>query len=108
MKHSVGNIQSIKFLDTWPNGRKFKHGALEVKFLFQPKHREAAEGDIEAFMEYKGYERGKDYTIPGYNYSIIYREAREMTWVREPFIVTFTSDEIFVMAKMTWNVDEEY
>ena len=92
-----GNIKRVEFTDRWPNGREFRHGALEIAFIFRPSSRISAEADIEALMEDHGYYRGKDYHIPNWNFG-------GEKWVRDPVYVTFNSDEDFVMAKMMWDV----
>lgn len=95
-----GNISKVKFTDKWPNGRNFKHGAMMIEFVFPPSSRISAEADVQAMMENHGYERGKDYHIPAWNFS-------GFTHVRNPFYITFNDDETFVMAKMTWDLDED-
>lgn len=95
-ENSAGNIRGIEFVDAWPNGRKFRHGAMRIDFIFHPKSRIPAEADVEALMESRGYGRGVDYHIPGWNYSGYH--------VRKPFYITFDNDEVFVMAKMSWDI----
>lgn len=95
-----GNIAKVEFTDKWPNGRIFKHGAMMIKFIFPPASRISAEADIEAMMENHGYKRGKDYHIPSWNFS-------GYLGIRNPTYITFNDDETFVMAKMTWALDED-
>ena len=95
-----GNIAKVEFIDKWPNGRPFKHGAMKISFVFPPASRLSAEADIEAMMEDHGYVRGEDYHIPAWNFS-----GNHV--VRSPIHITFNTDEVFVMAKMTWDVEVE-
>ena len=98
-----GNIDAnrTEFMDTWPNGRPFKHGAMKVHFIFRPASRISAEADIESFMEDHGYERGVHYHIPAWNYPNQY--PREEFW-DDKLTITFNNDETFVMAKLGWDM----
>lgn len=95
-----GNISKVEFADTWPNGRKFKHGAMKIHFQFQPQSRLAAIDEVEMFMSSKGYVRSEDYHIPGWNFN-------GYNYVRNDFFITFDSDEKFVMAKLSWQDTED-
>lgn len=98
-----GNINSVTFKDAWPTGRLFKHGALEIEFVFPAGSKLSAEEDVEALMEHHGYIRGKDYYIPGWNYSPYYGQDFHI----DKIVITFDSDETFVMAKMSWGIETE-
>ena len=100
----AGNIYGVRFADTWPNGRPFKHGAMIIEFIFHPRTREVAEADVESLMSLQGYERGRDYHIPGWNYG---KFGSGRNHVNTPYYITFNDDETFVMAKMTWNIENE-
>lgn len=101
--NSVGNISGVEFKDAWPTGRPFKHGALEIRFVFPAGTKISAEEDVEALMEEHGYIRGKDYNIPGWNYSLYYGQDHDIA----KLVITFDNDETFVMAKMSWDLDTE-
>jgi hypothetical protein len=112
VKQSVKNMLSkynkfihTEFVSTWPNGRPFKHGAMKLKFQFHAKSRLAAEGDIELFMAENGYKRSEDYHIPDWNFSYAPRSTPE--YVPTEIIITFATDEQFVMAKMAWGLQDE-
>jgi hypothetical protein len=96
-----GNVDSskIRFRDKWPNGRPFRHGAMEIEFIFRPLSRLAAEAEIEMFMETYDLVRGKDYHIPGWNYP---NNSMPDFWQRS-ITITFNDDETFVMTKMRWD-----
>ncbi len=102
----TGNINTKKtaFRDTWPNGRPYKHGAMEFFFHFKPHTRLMAEEQIVEFMKDKGYERGVDYHIPGWNYPS-YDNGIEF-W-KDSIIITFNDDETFVMAKLSWGLETD-
>lgn len=101
IRPNSGNIDQskIRFLDKWANGRKFKHGAMELAFIFSPASRLAAEAEIEMFMETYDLVRGKDYHIPGWNYP---NYSIPDFWGRN-ITITFNDGETFVMTKMRWD-----
>lgn len=101
-----GNIKGVRFADTWPNGRRFKHGAMEIKFQFHPQTFDSAVAEVDLYMEERGYVRGKDYHVPSWNTSG-YSNNIGSRYVKSPFYVTFNDDETFVMAKMSWGVEDE-
>lgn len=105
IRPNPGNIDlyRTKFCDTWPNGRPFKHGALEIYFVFRPSSRISAEADVEALMEDQGWERGVDYHIPAWNYST---PKQESFW-SDKLTITFNDDETFVMAKLSWGLGQD-
>jgi len=93
-----------RLLDTWPNGRPFKHGAMEIHFIFRPASRISAEADVEAAMEdLLGYTRGKEYHIPGWNYPSAC--DRGEFW-KQHLTLTFNDDETFVMTKLMWGIND--
>lgn len=100
---TFGNIKSAEFADTWPNGRKFKHGAMKFKFNFPPMTFENAADEIDAFMEDRGYTRGSDYHIPGWN--MLGNYAAMGNPVKHEVYITFNNDETFVMAKLSWDFE---
>jgi len=104
--HGNIDIDRTRFRDTWPNGRPYKHGALEVFFIFKPGSGISAEADVGDMMKEKGFIRGVDYHIPGWNYdtftSLAFSPGRTLN--KESLIITFNDDETFVMAKLGWNL----
>jgi hypothetical protein len=106
VKMTFGNIKAVRFADKWPNGRPFKHGAMEVQFGFQPASFASAVDEIEAYMTERGYVQGKDYHVPAWN-TYGYGSTIGNRHVKSPFYITFNDDETFVMAKMGWGADDE-
>lgn len=102
VRPNPGNIDmnKTKFLDKWPNGRPFKHGAMEIHFIFAPASRMSAEADVECLMEdMLEYERGEDYHIPAWNYSY----PGQTDYWKGHITITFDNDETFVMTKLMWD-----
>jgi hypothetical protein len=97
---TFGNIKSAEFKDTWPSGRKFKHGAMLFKFKFRPATFTGAADEIEVFMKERGYDRGVHYHIPAWNLRSKYSIGDA---VKEEVYITFNDDETFVMAKLSWD-----
>ena len=99
------NIRSVKFLDTWPSGRPFKHGAMEITFKFPPFNGVSAKKEVEFFLEGHGLELSKDYHIPGWNFvsNGYYLDSSH----NGSIIITFDRDEVFVMTKLGWSSNEE-
>jgi hypothetical protein len=104
---NMSNIKSSKFLTTWPNGRPYKHGAMELSFGYNPSSRTSAEGEIELFMKHHGYVRGEDYHIPAWNYSPVRYRYDYPEYIKDRLIITFATDEQFVMAKMAWGLQDD-
>lgn len=95
-----GNISRSRPVSCWPNGRPFRHGAIEIEFVFPPVSKLSAKYDIENFMEDHDFQLGVDYFIPDWNFS-------GTSMVRSPVYVTFESHEKFFLAKMSWGIDAE-
>jgi len=102
LRMTFGNIKSAEFADTWPNGRKFKHGAMKFKFNFPPMTFEGAADEIDVYMEERGYTRGVDYHIPAWNMPGNYVMGNS---VKSEVYITFDNDETFVMAKLAWDFE---
>jgi hypothetical protein len=101
-----GNISGVKFVDKWPNGRNFKHGAMMIQFRFPPASFDTAVGEVDMYMSEHGYVRGKDYHVPSWN-TYGYGVSIGARYIRTPFYLTFNDDETFVMAKMSWGASDE-
>jgi len=95
------NIDKTEFIDKWPNGRPFKHGAMKISFIFSPASCMSAELDVEAIMGSNGYERGKDYNIPSWNFSRNY--GKLTPYIGKDIIITFNDIDTFIMAKLGWD-----
>jgi hypothetical protein len=98
----TGNIRSAELVARWPNGRPFKHGAMNIIFYYPYSTRISAEAEIEQYMRDKlDYTRGVDYRIPAWNY------PNNITRSSSVFVIgvtiTFTSAETFVMTKLMWD-----
>jgi len=98
-KDSNGNIRSAELWDSWPNGRPIKNGAVALRLNFPDQPEAVIISEIQDFMEDRDLFLNEDYTIPPYNF---------MRWKtsRMPIIVTFTSEEKFVMAKLGWDLED--
>ena len=105
---NMSNIKASKFLSTWPNGRPYKHGAMEISFGYNPTSRTSAEGEIELFMRGHGYVRSEHYHIPLWNFNTRGYNHGYPDYVNDRLIITFATDEQFVMAKMSWGLDDEH
>jgi long-subunit fatty acid transport protein len=81
-----------------------RHGSLAVYFIFPPGSRISAIADIEALMEDRGYELGVHYNIPEWNWVGPIGEE-SMSYTRRYVTVMFTSEEIFIMAKLSGDFD---
>jgi hypothetical protein len=102
-KPRPGNIKSATLTSTWPNGRKFKHGAMVIKFSFPPNTVSGAVAEVEQFLTDNGLIRSEDYHIPAWNYS----QNQHYDFFKDEMTVTFANDEVFVMTKMGWDMDTD-
>jgi hypothetical protein len=102
-KPRPGNIKSATLTSTWPNGRKFKHGAMVIKFSFPPNTVAGAEAEIEQFMHDNGLTRSVDYHIPAWNHT----RYQQYDFYTNEMTITFVNDEVFVMTKMGWGMDTD-
>jgi hypothetical protein len=99
------NVISAKFLDKWPNGRLYKHGAIALTFRYTPISRVSAIGEIELYMQTQDLVRTEHYHVPEWNFRPEYGGTLPVTeWINSTLIATFVSDELFVMAKLSWDL----
>jgi len=99
------NIKKVEFIDKWPNGRPYKHGAMKIYFYFPPAKRQVAVREIRDFMTEHGYKQSEDYHIPAWNWPGFY----STDFYGDTVTITFTNDQQFVMAKLSWdNQDAEF
>lgn len=70
---------------------------MMLSFRYHPASRNAAEGDVEYFMEDHGLIRGVDYHIPGWNYAT---HDKDVLLGNGCITITFVDDQTFVMAKL--------
>lgn len=99
----TNNVISTTFLDKWPNGRLYKHGAMAIKFWNRPKTRQSAIRDIEGYMQLQDLVRSEHYHIPDWNFQPVRAAHQTDEWINETVIVTFVTEEHFIMAKLAWD-----
>jgi hypothetical protein len=102
----TNNVSSTTFLDKWPNGRLYKHGAMAIEFWNRPKNSYKAICDIEEFMQSQELVRSDHYHIPPWNFPVS-RTIMADEWVANPLIVTFATEEHFIMAKLAWDFNSD-
>jgi hypothetical protein len=99
----TNNVSSTTFLDKWPNGRLYKHGAMAIEFCNRPKNGYTAIRDIEGFMQTQELVRSEHYHIPAWNFPPLRTGVEIDEWISNPLIVTFATEEHFIMAKLAWD-----
>jgi hypothetical protein len=102
------NVISTIFLDKWPNGRLYKHGGMAITFRIRPSTRVSALPNSEKFMDSRGFTRTNHYHVPEWNFSP-QRHATAVAdeYISNPLIVTFATEEHFIMAKLAWDFGNE-
>lgn len=94
------NISKVDFISELPNGRQLTHGGMTFEFRYVMSGQVTIEAEIAMFMQQWGYQQGEHYNIPQWNYPYV-------DWNRKrPFIITFSDDEQFVMAKLEIDLNE--
>jgi hypothetical protein len=101
------NVISTIFLDKWPNGRLYKHGGMAITFRIRPSTRVSAIHNIEKFMDSRGFTRTNHYHVPEWNFQPVRTAVETQEWITNPLIVTFATEEHFIMAKLAWDFGNE-
>jgi hypothetical protein len=99
IQQQIEAVKSVEFLSEWPSGRPFKHGAMTIIFKFPVWHKEDAISVVKNYLSSFDLTQSVDYHIPAWNWG-----NRNMFDGVRDLIVTFDSDEVFVMTKMGWDM----